>query len=97
MPEVNDELIDKLASLSKLEFSQEEGEHIKSDLKRILGFVEQLNEVDVNGVKPLIYVNEDTNVLREDIASTNISQDEVWPMLHRKILITLRFRRSYKK
>ena len=76
MPEVNDELIDKLATLSKLEFNSDEKDHIKKDLGRILGFVEQLSEIDVEGTKPLIYVNEDINVLRDDTVHTDITQDE---------------------
>ena len=76
MPDVNDELIDKLSALSKLEFDAVEKDKIKSDLSRILGFVEQLNKVDVSGVEPLIYINEDVNVLRKDIAETGISREE---------------------
>ncbi|NNF02384.1 MAG: Asp-tRNA(Asn)/Glu-tRNA(Gln) amidotransferase subunit GatC, partial [Bacteroidia bacterium] len=62
--------------LSKLEFDEQEKEKIKTDLGRILGFVDQLNKVDVTGLEPLIYVNEDINVLRDDTIHTNITQEE---------------------
>ncbi|MFT6175212.1 MAG: aspartyl-tRNA(Asn)/glutamyl-tRNA(Gln) amidotransferase subunit C, partial [Cryomorphaceae bacterium] len=56
---VDNALIDKLANLSKLEFDEESKERIKKDLTRMLAFVEQLNELDTEGVEPLIHVNEE--------------------------------------
>ncbi len=71
---VNDALIDKLASLAKLEFSAAEKEGIKGDLERMLDFVEQLNELDTEGVEPLIHVNTEKNVLRVDAVTESLTQ-----------------------
>ena len=38
--------------------------------------MEQLNAIDTEGVEPLIYVNEDVNVVREDVVKHPISKDE---------------------
>jgi len=73
---VDNALIDKLASLSKLEFDEESKEGIKKDLTRMLAFVEQLNGLDTDGVEPLIHVNEETNKFREDVVSEELSQKE---------------------
>ena len=59
---VDDTLIDKLASLSKLEFEAADKAAIKGDLERMLNFVEKLDEVDTTGVEPLIHVNPEINV-----------------------------------
>ena len=65
--EVSAELVDKLARLSRLSFADEsEKEKIRNDLNKILQFVEQLNEVNTDGIEPLIFINEDINVLRPD-------------------------------
>jgi len=64
--QINDELIQKLADLSKLQLSQQEVERTKQDLQRMLDLVEQLNQVDVSGVEPLIYMTDEVNVLRKD-------------------------------
>lgn len=73
--EISPELIDKLARLSRLSFVDEtEKEKIRNDLNKILEFVEQLNEVDTEGVEPLIFINEDTNVLREDEVKHEITR-----------------------
>ncbi|HMO62886.1 MAG TPA: Asp-tRNA(Asn)/Glu-tRNA(Gln) amidotransferase subunit GatC [Ferruginibacter sp.] len=64
--EVNDTLVDKLAHLSRLEFNAAEKDAIKNDLQRMIQFVEKLNELDTTGIKPLLHMSENVNVLRED-------------------------------
>ena len=63
---VNDELVDKLAHLARLQFNANEKEEIRNDLQRMIGFVEKLNELDLEGVQPLLHMTEEVNVLRED-------------------------------
>ena len=73
---VDDTLIDKLANLSKLEFDAEGKEAIKQDLSKILNFMEKLNELNTEGVEPLIYINEEVNVCREDEVNYPITKEE---------------------
>jgi aspartyl-tRNA(Asn)/glutamyl-tRNA(Gln) amidotransferase subunit C len=73
---VNEELIDKLAKLSRLSFRPDEKKAIMKDLERMLDFVEQLKEVDTEGIEPLIHVNPEVNVLREDEVSEELSQKD---------------------
>ncbi len=73
---VNKELVEKLADLSKLEFSPEEQAHVIDDLSNMLDFIDKLNEVNVDGIEPLVYVNEDTNSLREDIVKMEITKED---------------------
>jgi aspartyl-tRNA(Asn)/glutamyl-tRNA(Gln) amidotransferase subunit C len=74
--QVNDELINHLAHLAKLEFEAGEKDAIKADLEKIIGFCEQLNQVDTEGVEPLIYMTEDTNVLRNDEVKGHLTKEE---------------------
>tara|TARA_B100000780_G_C21109637_1_gene448333 strand:- start:240 stop:530 length:291 start_codon:yes stop_codon:yes gene_type:complete len=74
--EVNDELVDKVAELARLEFKGSDKEAIKTDMQRILNFVEKLNEVDTDGVEPLIYMTDEHLELRVDDAYNPISQEE---------------------
>ena len=64
--EVNDQLIDKLANLARLEFNDQEKEEIKNDLQQMIAFIEKLNELDTTGVEPLLHMTENINILRED-------------------------------
>lgn len=72
--DINNETIDKLADLAKLEFNEAEKESIKNDLSRILTYIEKLNEINTEGVEPLIFMNDSVNVLREDHPGETISK-----------------------
>ena len=73
---IDKEMVDHLAHLSRLEFENESKEEIINDLNRILSFVEKLNELDTENIEPLIYMNNETNVLREDHVIQDITQEE---------------------
>jgi aspartyl-tRNA(Asn)/glutamyl-tRNA(Gln) amidotransferase subunit C len=73
---ITDETIDHLAHLSRLEFNGEQKVRIKSDLNKIVDFVDQLSTVDTTGVEPLIFMTETENILRDDVDVVTISQQE---------------------
>jgi aspartyl-tRNA(Asn)/glutamyl-tRNA(Gln) amidotransferase subunit C len=64
--EVTDALIDKLSNLARLSFSTSEKAAIREDLTRLIGFVDQLNQVDTTGVEPLVHMSDAVNRFRED-------------------------------
>ena len=64
--EINNELIDKLCFLAKLEYDAKGKEEIKKDLSRILGFIGKLDELETSNVEPLIFMTDEVNVLRHD-------------------------------
>lgn len=68
--------VDKLANLAKLEFDEEGKKEIAKDLNRIVEFVEKLSELDTSNVEPLIYLSEDTNVMRDDVVKQETTQQE---------------------
>jgi aspartyl-tRNA(Asn)/glutamyl-tRNA(Gln) amidotransferase subunit C len=63
----------KVADLARIEIKEEEVENLTLEMNKILTFMEKLNELDTTGVKPLVYMNEEDNVWREDIAKQEIS------------------------
>lgn len=74
--EVNDAMVDKLAHLARLKFDEAEKQEIKSDLQRMIGFVEKLNELDLENVEPLLHMSGEVNVLREDEIEGSVSRSE---------------------
>lgn len=74
--EVNDALVDKLAHLSRLQFSDAEKTGIRNDLQRMIAFVEKLNELDLAGVEPLLHMSGEVNVLRADEVKGSVSREE---------------------
>ncbi|MFN8245432.1 MAG: Asp-tRNA(Asn)/Glu-tRNA(Gln) amidotransferase subunit GatC [Ferruginibacter sp.] len=64
--EINDAMIDKLARLSMLDFTDQQKTAIRNDLEKMIGFVDKLNELDTTGVEPLMHINPVVNVFRAD-------------------------------
>jgi aspartyl-tRNA(Asn)/glutamyl-tRNA(Gln) amidotransferase subunit C len=73
---ITDEIINHLADLARLEFSDEEKTGLKQDLEKMIGFVEKLKEVDTTGIEPLMHITDAVNILREDIAEKTITKQE---------------------
>ena len=48
--------VKRVARLARIAVSEEDAERMTGELNAILGFVEQLNEVDVSGVEPMTSV-----------------------------------------
>ena len=56
-----------VARLARLRLSEEEVERMAGEMSTILGHVETMNELDLEGVEPTSHVVELQNVLREDV------------------------------
>ncbi|MBC7849995.1 MAG: Asp-tRNA(Asn)/Glu-tRNA(Gln) amidotransferase subunit GatC [Chitinophagaceae bacterium] len=74
--EVNDQLVNNLANLSRLKFNEQEKEIIKKDLQRMIEFVDKLKELDTTGVEPLLHMSDSMNMLRADEVKGSISRAE---------------------
>ena len=57
----------KIAALARISLGDDELEAMAPELNAILGFVEQLGEVDVTGIEPMTAVIENHLRLREDV------------------------------
>ena len=73
---INKEVITKLSGLSKLKFNEEEAELISEDLSKMVNFINQLNELDTDGIEPLIHMNEEVNNWREDKLGNVLDQEK---------------------
>ena len=67
-----------LAQLSSLQLSDDEIDSLAADIANILGYVEQLNELNTDNVEPTYQVTGLTNVWRsDDVASGSISSRQL--------------------
>lgn len=64
---ISDETIEYVGILAKLELSGEEKEQAKSDMEKMLAYIDTLNELDTEGIEPMSHVFPVKNVFREDI------------------------------
>ncbi len=69
-------MIDHLAKLARLQFSDEEKEGLKKDLAQMIGFIDKLNELDTEGIEPLLHMSLQSNVFREDVVQGSVSREE---------------------
>jgi len=66
MPKVNADEVRRLASLSRIQLTDDEVEQYAKEIEKILGYVSQLQSADVNGVEPTSQVTGLVNVTRPD-------------------------------
>ena len=59
----------RVAKLARIAVDDEDAERMTGELNAILGFVEQLNEVDVAGVEPMTSVTPMEMKKRQDIVT----------------------------
>lgn len=65
-----------LAQLSKLQLEDDEVDALAADITTILGYVEQLDELDTENIEPSYQVTGLENVWREDvIVDSNVSRE----------------------
>ena len=69
--------VKKVASLARLAVTDGEAEALVPELNGILDWVEQLGEVDVNGVEPMTAVIPNQLRLREDVVTDGDVRDKV--------------------
>jgi aspartyl-tRNA(Asn)/glutamyl-tRNA(Gln) amidotransferase subunit C len=74
--EITKETIYKVANLARIEIKETEVSGLIDEMSKILTFMEQLNALDTESVEPLVYMNDEHNVWREDVAKTEIPVDD---------------------
>jgi aspartyl-tRNA(Asn)/glutamyl-tRNA(Gln) amidotransferase subunit C len=73
---IDEETVDKIAHLARLELNGGEKQVLIKDMNKILDFMAKLNEIDTSGVEPLVYMTNEVNVTREDVVKQQITHQE---------------------
>ena len=74
---VSSQQVRHIAKLARIGMSDAEIEALVPELNNILGWVEQLGEVDTDGVEPLTAVIDQKLRLRDDVVNDGNIRDEV--------------------
>ncbi len=74
--QVDINLVSHLAHLSRLNVAPEKMDKMVADMQDLVGFVEQLNELDTTGTVPLMHMGDCVNVLRSDEVNGSIHRTE---------------------
>tara|TARA_Y100001954_G_C15494034_1_gene446525 strand:- start:38 stop:328 length:291 start_codon:yes stop_codon:yes gene_type:complete len=73
---IDEKITIKIASLAKLELTEQEIKEYSKDLTNILKWMEKLKEVDVSNVEPITSVTKNQLYEREDLTSNNTVEQE---------------------
>ncbi len=67
----------KVAKLARIKVEDDALPALAQEFNDILGFIEQLNEVDVDGIEPMTSVTPQKLKRREDVVTDGDQQDKV--------------------
>lgn len=71
------EAVERVAHLSRLEFTEEELEKQYEQLGSIIEMMDSLSEIDTTNVTPLNHVMDIHNVFREDVVHESMGAEKV--------------------
>ena len=78
MTQISTDDVRRLAQLSSLQLDDQEAEALRVDLGNILGYIDQLSELDTDGVEPTYQVTDLQNVWRDDVVDDyGLGRDEL--------------------
>ena len=73
---ISDETIEYVGLLAKLELSEQEKEEAKTDMEKMLDYIDTLNELDTEGIEPMSHVFPVSNVFREDVVTNGDGSED---------------------
>jgi aspartyl-tRNA(Asn)/glutamyl-tRNA(Gln) amidotransferase subunit C len=74
---VDQNTVRRIAKLARIAVSEEDVPHLEGELNAILSFVEQLNEVNVDGIEPMTSVMPMVMKKRQDVVTDGGYPDQI--------------------
>lgn len=68
--------VERVALLARLRLSSEELQAMTTELARVVAYVDELAQVDTEGIEPMAHAIEVTNVLRDDRVAPSLDREE---------------------
>ena len=66
----------KLADIAKLDVNEAQADALLGDLEKMLGFVDKVRALNLDGVEPLVYMTDRENVLRDDVPTEPLNHTD---------------------
>jgi aspartyl-tRNA(Asn)/glutamyl-tRNA(Gln) amidotransferase subunit C len=67
--------VQHVAKLARLSLTDDECQRFTEQLDRIIGYFDELNQVDTNGVEPMSHPIPVVNVMREDVVISSLGRE----------------------
>lgn len=73
---ISKDLIKNLSNLAKINLTGEQIEKYTNDLSSVVGYMEEIKNLDVSNIQETSRIAKEENVLREDIVKQSLDQKE---------------------
>ena len=80
MSKITTEDVEYVAGLAQLILDDDSKERLVHEVGDILNYMDTLNELDTEGIEPMMHVLDLANVYREDVVTESLSHEEVFKM-----------------
>ncbi len=74
---IDDKTMEYVGVLAQLELSEEEKQQAKGDMESMLRYMDQMNQLDTNGIEPMSHFFSTSNCFREDVVTNENNADQV--------------------
>ena len=86
-----------LAQLSSLQLASDEVDALQQDLSNIVGYIEQLGELDTTGIEPTYQVTGLSNVWRDDVVDqSGVTREQLLALATEQQNNSVKYQRCYK-
>jgi len=76
MVKISKDLIDTLSKLAKINLTKEQEEKYAGEFSSVMGYMEEIKNINVDHIQETSRIAKEENVLREDVVKESISQKE---------------------
>lgn len=73
---ITKELIDSLSKLAKINLTKEQEEKYASELSSVMGYMDEIKNLDVDKIQETSRIAKEENILREDVVKQSLDQKE---------------------
>lgn len=74
---ISDEMIDYIGILARLKLKDEEKESAKTEMEKIINYMDTLNQLDTTGIEAMSHAFPVKNVFREDVVQPSTDSDVI--------------------
>ncbi len=74
---INENQITKVSNLARLELNNEEKSEFTRQLSDIISYVEKINELDTDSIKPADHIEDSKNVMRKDKSEKSLLREKI--------------------
>jgi len=76
MADITRETVEYVANLAQLTLDDATKDKLAGELQGILGYIERLNELDTEGVEPMMHAIDVSNVMRDDTTDPWMTREQ---------------------